>query len=95
MGRKLLILGLVVVILLAGCATVTTKEAPAKVWIKVGQANIRSAATVESKIVVTLKLGDKLRVIEKRGSWYKVRLSDKRIGWVHKSVVAPTKPRPK
>ncbi len=95
MGRRLLILSLVVVILLAGCAMVTTKEVPGKVWIKVGQANIRSAATIESKIVITLKQGDKLKVLEKSRSWYKVRLSDKRIGWVHKSVVAPTKPRSK
>jgi len=95
MRRRLLILGLLVIVLLAGCATVTTKKVPAKVWIKVGQANIRSAATVESKIVVTLKQSDRLKVIEKRGNWYKVRLSDKRIGWVHKSVVAPTKPRSK
>lgn len=93
MRRRLLILGLLITVLLAGCATVTTKEAPAKVWIKVGQANIRSAATVESKIVVTLQRGDKLKVLEESRSWYKVRLSDKRIGWVHKSVVAPTKPR--
>lgn len=95
MTKKFLLLGLVVTVILAGCATVTTKEAPAKVWIKVGQANIRSAATVESKIVVTLKLGDKLRVIEKRGSWYKVKLPRKRIGWVHRSVVSPTKSRSK
>jgi N-acetylmuramoyl-L-alanine amidase len=95
MRKRLLVLGLVVAILLAGCATTTTKKAPAKVWIKVGQANIRSAATVDSKIVVTLKQGDKLKVLEKSRSWYKVRLSDKRIGWVHKSVVAPTKPQPR
>lgn len=92
MKRRLLMLSLVVVILLAGCAMVTTKKAPCKVWIKVGQANIRSEATVESKIVITLREGDRLKVIEKKGNWYKVRLSDKRIGWAHKSVVAPTKP---
>lgn len=92
MGRRLLILSLVVVILLAGCAMVTTKKVPAKVWIKVGQANIRTEATVESKIVVTLSQGDKLKVLEESRRWYKVRLPDKKTGWVHKSVVTPTKP---
>ncbi len=95
MGRRLLILGLVVVILLAGCAAVTTKKIPAKVWIKVGQANIRSAATIESKIVITLKQGDRLKVLEESRNWYKVRLPDKREGWIHKSLVTPTKPRSK
>jgi len=92
MRRRLLILGLLVTVLLAGCATVTTKKIPAKVWIQVGQANIRTEATVESKIVVTLQIGDKLKVLEESRRWYKVRLPDKREGWIHRSLVTPTKP---
>ena len=92
MGRRLLILGLVVVILLAGCAMVTTRKIPAKVWIRVGQANIRTEATVESKIVITLRRGGRLKVLEDSRNWYKVKLPDKRIGWIHKSLITPTKP---
>ena len=95
MAKRFLLLGLVATIILAGCASMTSKKEIGKVWVKVGQANIRSAATVESKIVVTLEKGDKLRVIEKRGSWYKVKLPRKKIGWVHRSVVTPTKSRSK
>jgi uncharacterized protein YgiM (DUF1202 family) len=95
MSRRFLILVLAAAILLVGCANLTnliTRQEPAKVWIKVGQANIRTAATVEGKILVTLKEGDKLKVLAKERSWYKVRLSDKRVGWVHRSVVTPDKP---
>lgn len=95
MRRRLLILGLVVAILLAGCAMVTTKKIPAEAWIKVGQANIRSAATVESKIVITLSQGDQLKVIGESGNWYQVELPGKKEGWIHKSLVTPTKPQPK
>lgn len=100
MGRRLLILGLMVAILLAGCAmvtekkvpTVTEKKVPAEIWIKVGQANIRSAATVESKIVITLRQGDQLKVIGESGNWYQVELPGKKEGWIHKSLITPTKP---
>ena len=95
MEKRFLVLGLVAIVLLAGCAMVTTKKIPAKVWIKVGQANIRSEATVESKIVITLRQGDRLKVLEESRNWYKVKLPDKRTGWIHKSLVAPVKPRPK
>jgi len=50
-------------------------------------ANIRESATTDSQIVTTANNGDKLTVVEDRGSWYKVKTSDGQTGWVHSSLV--------
>lgn len=49
-------------------------------------ANIRESATTESRVVVTASQGDKLTVLEKQGSWYKVK-KDGQAGWIHTSLV--------
>lgn len=49
--------------------------------------NIRQSATTDSPIVATASNGDKLTVIEQRGSWYNVKTGDGQTGWVHSSLV--------
>ena len=51
-------------------------------------ANLRTAASTESKIVTTVPQGTSLEVIEAAGSWYKVKAPNGTTGFVHKSVVA-------
>ncbi len=51
-------------------------------------ANLRAAASTDSKIVATVPQGTNLEVIETTGSWYKVTAPNGMTGFVHKSVVA-------
>ncbi len=95
MAKRYLLLGLVAIVILAGCAGMTSKKELGKVWVKVGQAHVRSSATIDSKAVAIVEKGDKLKVLGRRGSWYKVKVSMKETGWIHRSVVTPTKSRAK
>ncbi len=51
-------------------------------------ANLRAAASTESKIVTTVPQGTSLEVIETVGSWYKVKAPNGITGFAHTSVVA-------
>ncbi len=93
MAKRFLLLGLVAIVILAGCASMTSKKELGKVWVKVGQAHVRSSATVDSKPAAIVEKGDKLKVLGRKGGWYKVKVSMKETGWIHRSVVTPTKPR--
>ncbi len=50
--------------------------------------NIREAPNTDSSIVFTAQRGDELKVIDKRGPWYKVRTWSGTTGWVHSSLVS-------
>jgi len=49
--------------------------------------NVRQSATTSSRVISTVKRGDKLEVIEKTGSWYQIKTASGRTGWVHASLV--------
>ena len=49
--------------------------------------NIREAATTSSKIITTVKRGEKLKVTDKTESWYKIKTEAGETGWVHASLV--------
>ncbi len=49
--------------------------------------NIREAGTTSSSIIATAQRGEKLKVIDKSGSWYKVETESGTTGWVHASLV--------
>ena len=49
--------------------------------------NIREAATTSSKIITTVKRGDKLKVTDKTEFWYKIKTEAGQTGWVHASLV--------
>jgi hypothetical protein len=50
-------------------------------------ANIRRAPSAESEIVTTARNGEKLKVLEKRDSWYRVRTGSGQAGWVYAPLV--------
>jgi uncharacterized protein YgiM (DUF1202 family) len=68
--------------------------APAKktVYVKVSQANFRSAAGTSGKILRVLRRGSRLEVLETRNDWLRVRLDDGPEGWVAESVTSDTAP---
>ena len=49
--------------------------------------NIREAGTTSSNIISTAQRGEKLKMIDKSGSWYKVETESGTTGWVHASLV--------
>jgi uncharacterized protein YgiM (DUF1202 family) len=67
-------------------------EAPQRLIVKVGKANLREKPDNKSRILQVLSKGTKLVVIEKGNQWYRVRLDSGAQGWVAESVVTPTRP---
>jgi hypothetical protein len=63
----------------------TTKDTT--IEVRSSAVNIREAPTTDSSIVFTAQQGDELKVIDRRGSWYKVRTWSGTTGWVPSSLV--------
>ncbi len=57
------------------------------VQVQSATVNIRQSATTNSKIITTVKRGDKLKVTDKTKSWYKIKTQAGKTGWVHASLV--------
>jgi uncharacterized protein YgiM (DUF1202 family) len=57
------------------------------VQVQSSTVNIRQSATTNSKIITTVKRGDKLKVTDKTESWYKIKTKAGKTGWVHASLV--------
>ena len=87
--RSVLIVGLIIVLSgatgapLSGWSTIFTE----RVEVIRPAANIRAAATTESRVISVASKGDKLAVVEKQGSWYQVKTKDGQTGWVYESLV--------
>ncbi len=62
------------------------------VYVNVPTVNIRVNAGTQYGVHRVVKVGYPLLVREKQGSWYKVELKDKSIGWVHKNTVTNDMP---
>ncbi|NIO28506.1 MAG: SH3 domain-containing protein [Candidatus Latescibacteria bacterium] len=87
--RAALVLGLILVI-----SGATTRPLPGwpdmslnTVEVQRSVANIRESATTNSQVVTTANQGDKLKVLDRQGAWYKVQTKDGQTGWVYSSLV--------
>ncbi len=92
LSRTLLSIGLLLVLSSSlGCSTkvwrVMTFQNDDTVQVQGSTVNIRQAATTNSRVISTVKRGDKLEVIKKSGSWYQIKTESGRTGWVHASLV--------
>ncbi len=50
--------------------------------------NVRQSATTDSPIVVKVREGDKLEVVDQRGEWYQVKMENGKTGWVYSTLVS-------
>lgn len=57
--------------------------------IAVAKANVRKAANKHGKLITTLKQGDKVVVLGKRGNWLRIWLVDQqKFGWIFQRLVS-------
>ena len=69
-------------------------SAPAPVigtrYVKAPTANLRDASGTMGKVMVTIRQGTRLEVLESKTGWHRVRIPDGKEGWIADSVTAPT-----
>ncbi|MBM4305149.1 MAG: tetratricopeptide repeat protein [Deltaproteobacteria bacterium] len=73
----------------AQAAAVSPPSPEVYLVINAEQVNIRAEANSKSKIITTLKKGDKIQKldIDKSGDWFNVKLTSGKTGWVFKKLV--------
>ncbi|MBW2032846.1 MAG: SH3 domain-containing protein [Deltaproteobacteria bacterium] len=59
---------------------------PARVFVNVAAANLRSRATTESSILYKLKRGSEVTLVKQKGEWYILKFKDGRTSWGHQSL---------
>ena len=80
-----------VFILLLGLFTVTVNADDNKiVTVAASRLNLRSGPSTANAVIVTLKQGYKLTILETSNGWYKVKTPARTIGWVHSDYVTKT-----
>jgi len=59
-------------------------------WIKSSTANVRAGPSTTYSIIMTLKQGDKVYLVDRLEKWVKVKLTEKEdnIGWIHSSLLS-------
>lgn len=65
------------------CDDYLTPDLPQTMACQAQVLNIRGAASSTASVVATMKYGDKVRVSEVDGDWYKIQLNDGTIGYVY------------
>ncbi len=57
------------------------------VEVKVPAANLRQAASTQSKVVDKLERGERLRVVDRNAGWFGVKTEDGTAGWIYANLV--------
>jgi hypothetical protein len=58
------------------------------VVVQSATANIRRAPGADSEIVTTVRQGERLKVLDRRDSWQRVRTDSGQTGWIHSRLVS-------
>ena len=61
-------------------------------YAKAPTANLRDAAGTMGRVLVVIRQGTKLEVLETKAGWHRVRLPDGKEGWIADSVTSATPP---
>lgn len=59
---------------------------PATVTVKVASANIRESASVQSRVVTTVKANSRLSIQAEDSGWFLVQTEDQKAGWISKGL---------
>ena len=68
-------------------ASAKSGSSKGSVVVKRPVANIRQEPTTDSPIITTAHNGEKLKLLERRGAWYRVKTQSGQSGWVYSSLV--------
>ncbi len=68
---------------------VAAGAAPDRVSVTVREANVRSAPSLESRILWKADIFYPLQILKKQGEWIQFRDYEGDQGWIHQSVVGP------
>ena len=60
-------------------------------YVQSSKAKIMKSASFKGKVVVTVKKGEKLQMLSKKGRWYEVKVNGKK-GWVRNLLVSKRPP---
>jgi hypothetical protein len=61
---------------------------PSSMVVTSSKATLRKNPTKDAKVIKTLKKGEEVKMIQKKGNWFNVELSDGEVGWCHKSTLS-------
>ena len=61
-------------------------------YVNVPTVNIRTNAGTQYKVHKVVARGYPLKVLAEEGSWYKVKLKDESVGWIHQNTVTEDMP---
>jgi len=64
-----------------------TDDHPEKLYVETAMANIRELNNVYSPVLTTVQGGMELKSLGKKDDWYKVKLADGTIGFIHEDLV--------
>jgi len=62
------------------------------IYVSVPSARIRSGPSKTCPVIAGVRLGDALTVLDKEGSWYKIRLKSGVIGWIAEWITSVDRP---
>lgn len=67
---------------------VESSSLPKKGKVIADSLNVRSGAKTDREVITTVSKGTELTILSCLGEWYKVKLSDGKVGWVVKSYIS-------
>ena len=82
------------VIALVGQVAVEQLTPPTNMYVHAELANLLESASTDAPVVMQLKMGHYLIVLEKQGPWYLVSAHRTRgkTGWIHSSLIGSSDP---
>jgi uncharacterized protein YgiM (DUF1202 family) len=79
-----------ILLALSAPAISSARSKPAVLEVQAPIANFHTQPSPLSPIIDVLTRGDRLTLIQREGEWYVGRLSDNRLGWVHREIFGET-----
>jgi cell wall-associated NlpC family hydrolase len=87
--KRLLFFSAAFILLLGLCTSVSADENKIAA-VAASSLNLRSGPSTANAVIVTLKHGYKLTILETSNGWYKVKTPARTVGWVHSDYVTKT-----
>lgn len=86
-GKKRMVFYIAVLILIViGVISTVDNNSKNYIWVDVDVANIRSGPSTDDDVIEKVDKGTKLKKIDEKNEWYKIKLPDKKNGWIYKAL---------